>query len=550
MVEKENSLPKERQKAVRYRVNLPVVSPLTRRILIVNILALAILLAGFLYLGRYEQNLIDAKFQALTTEAEIIAGALGHGAHGTEPSGRIILLSNVASDMLRRLVLPTRTRARLFNSDKRLLADSRILLGPEGASVQVIILPPPEDAVGIAGLFVRLYEGVLERLPGRRHLTRYVEHKNQRAGDYSEVTKALSGDAGTALRSKEGGGLVISVAVPVQRFKQVLGAVMLTTNGAVIDDAVRTVRFDIVKIFGIALAITILLSLYLARSIVRPLFRLAEAADRVRTVPGRDLAIPELGIRKDEIGALARNLNAMTDALDQRLIAIERFAADVAHEIKNPLTSLRSAVETAARLDDPKQQRKLMNIIKDDVQRLDRLITDISDASRLDAELSRVEHRPFDLGRVLSALVEVHKTTSGGVNFSLEFQKVGDGPFDIIGMEDRLVQVFQNLLTNAYSFSPDGGQVTVLINRKKDQVIAMVEDEGSGIPENSTARIFERFYSERPEGEQFGTHSGLGLSISRQIVDAHGGAIRAENRTDRMGNVIGACFIVTLPAVC
>ena len=524
-------------------------------------------MAGLLYLGQYEQNLINSELQALTTEGEIFAGALGQGAYGTRNDGKTILRPDVAGPILRRLVLPTRTRAQLFNADGSLLADSRILLGSEGASVQVIDLPPPDDEAWFAGIIVRLYEKVLTLLPGRRELTKYEERKDQHAGDYPEAVKALSGETGKALRADDSGGLVISVAVPVQRFKQILGAVMITASGADIYDAVRDVRLDILKVFGVALAVTVLLSLYLAGSIVRPLRRLADAADRVRRSPGRERSIPNLGNRQDEIGALARDLNAMTEALWQRLDAIESFAADVAHEIKNPLSSLRSAVETVARLDDPRQQQQLMGIILDDVQRLDRLISDISDASRLDAELSRVIQEPLDLGRLLAALVEVHKTAGGQEKSGLVFeiasggQSGGDqsdldhaeGAFRIAGIESRLVQVLQNLLANAFSFSPPGSRVVVRIERSRDsdgeRVIASVEDEGPGIPPNSTQRIFERFYSERPEGEQFGTHSGLGLSISRQIVEAHGGTIQAENRTDPEGKIIGARFVVSFPAL-
>jgi len=539
-----------------------IISPLTRRILTINILALAILMGGLLYLGQYEQNLINSEFQALTTEGEIFAGALGQGAYGTRDDGKTILRPDVAGPMLRRLVLPTRTRARLFSADGSLLADSRILLGSEGAPVEVIDLPPPDADTGFAGIIVRLYENLLTVLPGRRELTKYEERKDQHAQDYPEVVKALSGETGNALRADDLGGLVISVAVPVQRFKQILGAVMITASGAVIDDAVRAVRFDILKIFGVALAVTVLLSFYLAGSIVRPLLRLAAAADRVRRSPGRERSIPDLGNRQDEIGALARDLSAMTEALWLRLDAIESFAADVAHEIKNPLTSLRSAVETVVRLDDPKQQQKLMGIILDDVQRLDRLISDISDASRLDAELSRLTQEPLDLDRLLAALVEVHKTAGGPVKSGLVFEVASDGlegadrsgaPFRISGVESRLVQVIQNLLNNAFSFSPPGSRVVVRVQRGRDSdgplVIASVEDEGPGIPPNSTQRIFERFYSERPEGEQFGTHSGLGLSISRQIVEAHGGTIRAENRTDKKGKITGARFVVSFPAL-
>jgi two-component system sensor histidine kinase ChvG len=300
--------------------------------------------------------------------------------------------------------------------------------------------------------------------------------------------------------------------------------------------------------FAAALAITVLLSIYLAGTIVRPLRRLAEAADHVRTAPGRDrTAIPRFESRNDEISDLANDLRAMTEALWQRLDAIESFAADVAHEIKNPLTSLRSAVETAARIKDPDQQKRLMEIILDDVQRLDRLISDISDASRLDAELSRDELERIDLPRLLATLAEIHRTTDADGTGKVEFSTATDQPVSVLGNEGRLVQVFQNLVSNALSFSPPDGSVTVRLRADVGLVVVTIDDDGPGIPDASLLNIFDRFYSERPEGEQFGTHSGLGLSISRQIVEAHDGMIRAENRYDQSGRVTGARFVVCLP---
>jgi two-component system sensor histidine kinase ChvG len=523
-------------------------SPLTRRILVVNITALAFLVAGLLFLGRYEGNLIEGELAALRTEAEIFAGALGEGAYGTRANGSIEIRPEVAGPMLRRLVSPTRTRARLFGEDGDLIADSRRLLGPSGAMVQIIELPPPENDGAVSNMVDPIYEKILGLFPGRRHLPRYTESPDLRAADYEEAKAALSGEVSTRLRIEESGPLVLSAAAPVQRFKQVIGVILLTKGGSQIDDAVRSVRFDILKMFAAALAITVLLSIYLAGTIVRPLRRLAEAADRVRTAPGRDrTAIPRFESRNDEIGDLANDLRAMTEALWQRLDAIESFAADVAHEIKNPLTSLRSAVETAARIDDPDQQKRLMEIILDDVQRLDRLISDISDASRLDAELSRDELERIDLPRLLAALAEIHRTTDADGTGKVEFSTATDQPVLVLGNEGRLVQVFQNLLGNALSFSPPDGCVAVRIRADAGLVVVTVDDDGPGIPESSLTRIFDRFYSERPEGEQFGTHSGLGLSISRQIVEAHDGMIRAENRRDESGRVSGARFVVCLP---
>jgi two-component system sensor histidine kinase ChvG len=322
---------------------------------------------------------------------------------------------------------------------------------------------------------------------------------------------------------------------------------MLSFQTGWIDEAVRSVRFDIMKVFGVALAATILLSFYMAGTVARPIRRLALAAERVRLSHSRQHTIPDFSHRGDEIGDLSASLRAMTEALGARLDAIERFAADVAHELKNPLTSVRSAIETASRLKDPERQQKLMALVLEDVHRLDRLISDISQASRLDSELSRAEFEAVDIGRMLAALVDVHATTreADGPRFTLE---VGSNAGLVVrGIERRLVQVFRNLIVNAVSFSPPEGLVTLAVSGDAEEVEVIVDDEGPGIPETKLATIFERFYSERPKGEKFGTHSGLGLSISKQIVDAHGGTIHAENRYGPDGRVIGARFVVRLP---
>ncbi len=506
-------------------------------------------MAGLLFLGRYESNLVEGELAALRAEAEVFAGALSEGAYTTSAVGGVEIRSKIAAPMLRRLTQPIRTRARLYDRDGLLIADTRRLVGPSGAEVQIVELPPPEDDGIVPDLVDSVYEWIRNMLPGRRHLPRYSETSESRASDYREAAAALGGDPATRLRVGETGALILSAAAPVQRFKQVIGVVLLTREGKKIDDAVQSVRYDILKVFAAALGITVLLSIYLAGTIARPLRRLADAADRVRVMPGRDpAAIPAFESRDDEIGDLARDLRAMTEALWQRLDAIESFAADVAHEIKNPLTSLRSAVETAARIKDPEQQTRLMEIILDDVQRLDRLISDISDASRLDAELSRDEPAPLDLSRLLSALVEVYRTSGAHDDKTIVFSETASGPVTVIGNEGRLVQVFQNLLVNAFSFSPPNSELRVTIGTVGTEAWASVEDQGPGIPENSLTKIFERFYSERPEGERFGTHSGLGLSISRQIVEAHDGSIVAENRRDETtGEIAGARFTVRLP---
>ncbi len=522
-------------------------SPLTRRILTLNVVALAILVAGLLYLDQYQEGLVEAELKSLTTQARIFAGALGGAAVQAEPAENQVLVPDMARKMMRRLVAPTRTRARLFAPSGELIADSRVLAGPGGA-VQVEQLPPPEEGSGPLGVLIDVYDWLVGGISQHSELPRYRELADQRAVDYDEVMRALAGEEGHAIRVDRHDRLILSVAVPVQRYRQVLGALMVSKVGTDIERALRAVRLDIFKVFAVALAITTLLSLYLASTIVRPIKRLAAAADRVRRGQGREYKIPDFTERGDEVGDLSGALREMTEALWQRMDAIEGFAADVAHEIKNPLTSLRSAVETAARVEDPEQQRRLMAIILEDVQRLDRLISDISDASRLDAELSRARLEPVDIGRMLTTLVDLRRETGKDGNVQLVCDCPDDQDLTVPGIQVRLVQVFENLIANAVSFSPPGGTIRVAAHRENGDVVATVEDEGPGLPEGKAEAIFERFYSERPKGEKFGMHSGLGLSISKQIVEVHRGTIKAENRRGPHGEVIGARFIVRLPA--
>jgi len=524
------------------------VSPLTRRIIAVNVLPLALLAVGFLYLGKFESSLIGQQTESLHTQGEIFAAALSEGAVLDTADEGEILLPDLARQMMRRLVEPTRTRARLFDINGRQIADSRMLRGP-GDAVQVVELPPVDHKGLLGRLTDRVYDWVAELVPSRHKHPPYRESDTGNAQDYGEAVRALRGESGEAVRSDpQTGGLVISVAVPVQRYKQVLGAVMLSNANGEIEEELRTVRLELLRIFGVALLVTILLSLYLAGTIARPIRRLADAAERARG-RGARVEIPDLAGRGDEIGELSRSLREMTDTLWQRMSAIESFAADVAHEIKNPLSSLRSAVETAARIDDPVKRRRLMTIIQDDVERLDRLISDISDASRLDAELSRLEVSPTDIAAMLRALVDMHETTRAETAPHLALDIAGhERALTVLGIETRLSQVFINVIANAVSFSPPDGEIRILAGLDGRAVLVSVEDQGPGIPEDKLTAIFDRFYSERPAGEKFGTHSGLGLSISRQIVDAHRGRIWAENRTDAAGGVVGARFSIRLPA--
>ena len=525
-------------------------SPITQRILAINLLALGILVAGLLYLGEYRKSLIATEFAALNTQAEMFAGALAEGAVTRHRSSQQEMVKPLTNQIIRRLAQTTSTRARLFEPKGQLIADSRLLLGR--IAVEVEALPPPRES-GILGSFLNLYDRVAKLIVGENDIPAFQEKALQHARDYPEVLKALAGESVTQIRRGKG-RMILSVAVPVQRYKQVLGALMLSKGSEGIDAVLLQVRLDILAVFFIALAITVLLSLYLARTIARPILRLSQAAEHVRHGQHRQHTIPGFKGRQDEIGELAITLNEMTEALWQRLDAIERFAADVAHEIKNPLTSLRSAVETASQVTDPEQLKALLAIIRDDVQRLDRLISDISDASRVDAEMSRAETITIDVGKMLETLADVHQSMAQERNTHIQLD-IEDGLI-VSGHESRLGQVFRNLMENAITFSPQDGKIMVAATREKPEkesgqewVCVTVEDQGRGLPPGKEASIFNRFYTERPETEKFGMHSGLGLSISKQIVEAHNGIIMVENHKSPDGKIAGARFIVRLPNV-
>lgn len=525
----------------RFRRWRPLKSPLTRRILAVNLIAPILLVAGLFYMDRYKQGLIQGELAGLATQAEMVAGAVGEGAVSEQALGFLELNSELAQQMVRRLAEPAQVRARLFDAVGDLAADSRYLLSIKG-NIQIEELPPPAGH-GWQAQLVQWWERFTTWMPEDTTLLPHVEVAGDRADQWPEAMSALSGRIASAVRSRPG-GIVLSVAVPVQRYKQVVGALVVQADGRAIAKALFQVRLNILQIFVVALSITVGLSFYMAGTIARPIRRLALAAEQVRHGHGRRHRIPDFSDRHDEIGELSVALKEMTEALWNRMDAIERFAADVAHEIKNPLTSVRSAVETAARLTDPDKQRKLLSIIQDDVERLNRLITDISDASRIDAELSRAETEPVPVASMLETLGDIYRSTAedGEIHYAVRVPH-GD-QLVVAGIEGRLVQVLRNLIGNAASFSPPGGTITLTAEREGKFVRIQVDDQGPGIPDNKLDAIFDRFYSERPQSEKFGTHSGLGLSISKQIVQAHGGLIWAENRPDG-----GARFVVKLPSV-
>jgi two-component system sensor histidine kinase ChvG len=485
------------------------------------------------------RGLVEERLAGVQLQAQIVAGALAKYTTNAETH---TLQVDEAEPLLTQLIAPTRLRARLYLPNGRLALDSRYLL-PQ-ASVQVTDLPPLDRWSQFKAWWGRIYDTVMGAPFAK--LPHYSELGSDGRG-YQEVTDALGGVTHGAERIDDQGKLVLSVAAPVEsRYRTIYGVLLLSTESGDIDDILRQERSTLFEVTLVAFVTMLLSSLYLAGTIAEPVRRLAAAADQVRQgLGGRD-AIPGFPERSDEIGDLADSFKEMTAALYDRIGAIERFAADVAHELKNPLTSLSNAVEMLVRAKDDSARDRLLVLVRADVKRIDRLITDISDASRLDAELNREVRTPIELSHLLSTIVEIYGVTESGVRVLLEDALPPETK--VLGHDGRLGQVFRNLIDNAVSFSPPSGTIRVGAGRHHAFARVTVDDDGPGIPPENLESIFERFYTERP-GESFGRNSGLGLSIARQITHNAGGRIWAENRLGADGTRLGARFVVELPVV-
>ena len=558
-------------------------SSLTRRIVILNIAGLLAFGLGIIYLTQFRAGLIDARVQSLIVQGELIAIAVAgqateSDAINVDPERLLELQAGESygpsdntlfgfefpvnpervAPLLRRLITPTNTRARIYDRDGTLILDSRNLYG-RGDVLRFDLPPPTAERPGIVE---RTYIAIRTWL-GRGDLPPYREIGPENGKGYPEVAQALDGQKASVVRINDRGEVIVLVAAPIQRFRTVRGALLLQTQGGDIDQTVEAERLAILKVFLVAAGIMSAFSMLLAGTIAGPVRRLADSADRVRRrVRGR-VEIPDFTRRRDEIGLLSGNLREMTSALYSRIEAIESFAADVAHELKNPLTSLRSAVETLPLAKTDSSRSRLLAVLKHDVQRLDRLISDISDASRLDAELQRQEAAPVDLQKLLSAVVTLANEIKheDGVTVALIFEG-SPRIFMVQGHDSRLSQVINNLIDNARSFSPPDGKVRVTCRRSGPEIVTTVDDDGPGIRPEAIEKIFERFYTDRPQ-QNFGQNSGLGLSISKQIVEAHDGRLSAQNRVAPVGSlanakgddqiieerILGARFVVRLPAM-
>ena len=500
-------------------------------ILALNLLSLLILFGGALALNEWNRGLVQARQESLRVQAELLSNVLGQlGITRGEPTPALDPIA--ASQWLRDNFIPSGQRARLYDADGLLVSDSFAVTD----SIPGNALPPANPA----GTPVRQLDDPAE-------VRDNLEQANAALGD--EIQLALLGEPQATVRLSEDGDRVVSVSLPVRHVQQVLG--VLTLEAGDVDQILGAQRRALVPFALVALAVNLLASLLLHLFVARPVMRLSAAADQVKLQRARAISLPDLEDRRDEIGDLARSLESMTETLSARMDAIERFAADVAHEIKNPLTSIRSALETLDLVKDPDKRETLTRVLQQDVRRLDRLITDISNASRLDAELSRDRPRPVDLAALLADIVSVYDTTSKPGEAPVRLSVAMDGPARVMGRDGPLGQVFRNLIDNARSFSPAGHEVRLTVRRDDadpDYPLRIdVEDDGPGIPPENLETVFQRFYTSRPRGTAFGSNSGLGLSIVRQIVEAHGGHVRASNRTDASGAVLGARFEVALP---
>ncbi|MCB1532688.1 MAG: sensor N-terminal transmembrane domain-containing protein [Alphaproteobacteria bacterium] len=527
------------------------ITTLTTRIIAVNALALIMLMLGIVFLGQYHSNLIEARLESFNTEVELVTASLSE--IGIEDGA---LNQQQAENMALRFSAMLGHHIRIFDENGQLIVDSV----PQ-TSAGALTLKSGKDSLYTVQVLKNMARFIIKLLPQRKTLPEYPHISDlAQAGSYPNVEDALQNKYSISAWDDGKDSIILSGAAPLHKGEQTLGAILITRPAQDITRDIGDVWINVLGAFAITLVITVLLSIYLSGVIASPLRKLARAAEGVRKGKISLQDMPDFRHRKDEIGELSTAFTDMTNALSARMDSIERFAADVAHELKNPLTSLRSAIETASVVKKKKDKDKLMEIVRHDIERLDRLITDISHASRLDAELSRDVFEPISVQSVLNTLFNAYKDP---LERKTEDQKSWDNHVQIqstsvrsystfekdvqvMGHGGRLEQVFQNILSNALSFAPDGSLVEIAVRADGKKIEIIFEDQGPGIPESKIESIFDRFYTQRPDHEAYGKHSGLGLSICKQVISAMGGEIFAENIKEPGGTVKGARFTVRL----
>ena len=521
--------------------NKITISPLLLRLLTLNILALFFLLGGLFSIDRYQQTLQENEFKKLEDEGRILSQAIGRTILPTDDLRSQVIITREAQETIGYLLSQSRVRIRLFSYQGDLLADSERSVGFH-TRISSAELPSLEKKNIFRIFFEKVYSYVSLFLVKTSKLNIYKENTLQQAEDYKEVLNALYGEETRVLMQLGNGKKLLGVALPVQSYKKITGAILLTLDSTIIENKLKDFRFEVFKIFFLALFLTICVSIYLSANIVKPIRKLANAAKNINPSEGRRISVPQFSDRKDEISELSVSIKEMLNSIWNRMDAIENFAADVAHEIKNPLTSLKSAVDVANNTNDKKQFNKLSKIINQDIKRLDRLVTDISNASRLDAELSREGMKKFNIKKILEETANFYNRDENKILFNF----VKNSDYSIYGNEQRLSQVFNNVIDNALSFNKGYKKIEIFLKSNKNNIFVEISDYGPGIDRNNFNKIFDRFYTERPSKEKFGEHSGLGLSIVKQILEVHKGLIKVENRLGKNKKIIGAKFIITL----
>ncbi|MCB1592406.1 MAG: stimulus-sensing domain-containing protein [Alphaproteobacteria bacterium] len=533
------------------------ITGLTLRIIAVNAIALLSLMLGVLYLGDYQSRLIQSKLETFETEIFLITAAVTEASRVDPEFGGHALIREDVRRIVGLFGATLGKRIRVFDREGQLIADSKSLIEDLKIEPMFVVQREEGDNWESIKMLKRMGAFFITFLPEQNALPQYFEHNSIKAEDYTNVVEALNSRSSfSAWRDREN-GIMLTAAMPIKKNSEVLGVTYLVSEGRDIRKALGDAWFDILRVFFATLLFTVILSIYLSGVIARPLRRLADAADKVRRGKLRGDEIPDMSNRKDEIGELSVALSDMTRALLEKMDAMESFAADVSHEIKNPLTSLKSAIESVRVVKKKEDQEKLLAIILHDIARLDRLISDISSASRIEAELSRESFEILSVRTLLRRLIDLYKNPldrsknradpdtaiKDGVMIMLDYPYEED--ILILGNDGRLGQVFHNIISNALTFTPVKSIIKIKVQKKQKRVVISFEDEGPGIPENNLKTVFDRFYSERPQ-EQYGRHSGLGLSICRQIIEAHNGMIYAENVKSRQGKTTGARFVIVL----
>ena len=524
--------------AEKFRFWPSFISPLSARILAIMLFPLALFFIGLFSIDQYRSVLVQAEFDALERQGRILARSLALEDTRERPFGLRGLAPQTMRHLLPLVGYGTQLRARVFQPSGQIMADTNNR-GASRSRIRIKKREPEPVQEQIRYEIVQMMNGLADLISNRSPVPVMNMRGLRHADSFPDVTRALSGQVMRSMWRNPRGQLVLAVSLPIQDLRIVKGALLMTSTGGTIEREIENVQWAFVQLFAGILLVTVLLGLYLARSITRPIVFLAASADKLRQTADTTAPLRGLPERKDEIGQLSQALVDMTAELQRRIQATAGFAADVAHEIKNPLTSLRSAVETVSRVDNPEQQRKLMDIILADIQRLDRLISDISQASRVDAELSLEPPEIHDIVALLANWTGVMQQRHGVELVSYK------GPRRAVRAAihtTRIIQILENLFANAMTFHTGNDPIEIVLKREKGFAVITVSDRGRGLPEGKEEKIFQRFYTERPSKEGFGQHSGLGLSIARQIANAHGGSLTAVNRPGG-----GAVFSLRLP---